>query len=268
MIVKRVIDGLEALATIAEPLPEKFEGSSYLASRQKVGAWAGVSFEEALVLARHGWPEGAAKARKLLEKLEVPMLTSVTSETVYDVTGSYVDVGEYVQGVPECMVDFKEDKRRARFASILVSGVVGSNIDPGELINRGVCIAALVDTLERSNVRCEVSLVFLNNLSGSVLEYTVVLKQAHDPLNLDVLTFGVAHPSCFRRLVFGAYEHESTAVRSAIGIHQDGGYGRVVPVPQEEGTIVFQSPVYGQDWSPTAALKRINDTITKFGGAQ
>jgi len=275
MNISRHIDGLDALSAIAEHQPKLYLGTdAYLASRNNTEYmrkrnWTnGLDFKQTLEMARHGWCEGAERAQKLLDRIKVPVVqdNSISTATYYDVTGSYVDVGEYVQGVPECMVDFREDRRTSRFASILVSGVVSAGLESEEAMNRGVVIAAIVDILESRGVRCDVTLVFRNDRDGGILEYTVTLKRASEPLNLDVLTFGVAHPACFRRLVFGVMEHETDEVRTLMGIYDGGGYGHVTRIPEPPDAIVFQSPRMGEDWSEGAALKKLQTVLDKVEG--
>lgn len=262
--IKRELDGLGALAALAAPTPNWGSNWSSRCDDSWRNEWTGgASFEQAIAMARIGWPEGAARAQKLLKSLQLPPFEETHSVTQNDVTGSYVDVGEYVQGVPECMVDFREDTRKARFLSIRVSGVMACAIPAEEAMNRGVCIAAIVDALESRGIRCDVSLVFLNRRPRGTVEYTVSLKRATDPLNLDVIAFGVAHPACFRRLVFGAYENESKATRLAL--HVPGGYGIVTKVPESDGEITFQSPRIMEDWSPKAALEHIQNALRKAG---
>src|ERR1041384_934490 len=70
--------------------------------------WQGGTWAEALRLAVDGWPPALAEADVTVPELQdgAGLSHSVTMlEPVWDVTGSEVDVGAYLSGIPECMVD-------------------------------------------------------------------------------------------------------------------------------------------------------------------
>lgn len=230
-------------------------------SRMNSNEFSGCSFDEAVSFARHGWPEGAAKAKRLLDRLQLHVPQAVHSVTHHDVTGSYVDVGEYLQGVPECMVDFREDRRPARFAHIVVSATFSANITTQAVIQRGATIAAVVDALETQGIRCTVDLLFQSTdyNKADTFEVRVPIKEAHAPLNLDTLTFGVAHPAYLRRLMFAVMEQYPADVRDhyKVGI----GYGLSRPIKDIPGTIIFQTVGEKESWSEADSLARIQSVL-------
>lgn len=214
--------------------------------------FSGATWNETVTMARHGWPEGAKRAKGLLEHLEMPLHENVHSGTYHDVTGSYVDVGEYVQGVPECMVEFKEDTRPARFARVLVSASYSGGFSTKQMINRGVAIAAAIDALESQGVRCDVEVIMpCGGYPDGLSVITLPVKQATDPMNLDTLIFAVAHPSYLRRLVFAVMECQDEAYRLRFSV--GGSYGHVKSIPNEPGALIFNSPTYGEPWDEAYA---------------
>lgn len=236
-------------------------------SRTNSDDFSGCSFDKAVSFARHGWPEGAAKAKRLLDRLQLPVPHAVHSETYHDVTGSYVDVGEYVQGVPECMVDFRADRRPVRFAHLIVSATFSAAIETQAVIQRGATIAAVVDALETQGIRCTVDLLFQSTdytariigATPSTFEVRVPIKEAHAPLNLDTLTFGVAHPAYLRRLMFAVMEQYPADVRDH---YQVGfGYGISRPIKDVPGSIIFQTPGEKESWSEADSLARIQAVL-------
>jgi len=221
------------------------------------------SFDEAIEYARHGWPEGANKAKALLDRLTIDPPSAPHSQTYHDVSGSYVDVGEFVQGVPECMVDFREDKRPARFAHIVVAACYAASFRASSAIQRGVTIAAIIDALEAQGIRCTVDLHFTvkNESKTDQIDIHLALKEAHAPLNLDTLTFGIAHPAYLRRLIFGAMEHLPRERHREFSIRSGGGYGKVAPIPVVPGAIMFNMPNPSEDWSEQRTIERIQEAL-------
>ena len=250
------LDSLSALADIAE----KADPSDM--SRNKDVKFSSCTFEQALSFARKGWPGGARKAKDILAQIidKIPELRSDSPTGTYlDVSGSYVDIGEYVNGSPECMVNFQEDKRATRFMHIVVSASYSGYFPIESAINRGVAIAAIIDILESRNIRREVDLIMCAGApNGDKAFISLPIKQAHHPLNLDTLAFGIAHPAYLRRLIFAVMEGQSAKFRSDFSVAPFGGYGRPIQPPAEPGptTLVFPTPFPDEDWSIPAAIER------------
>jgi hypothetical protein len=261
----REFDSLAAFAAYVSNRERATGGDSSHSDHGIYGrhSWAfGMGFRAAVETAMHGWPEGAAKARKLLDSIpDLAPQESYASATYYDVQGSYVDVGEYSRGVPECMVDFREDKRTARFARIVVSGFYSAAIKAETVMARGVTIAAIVDALETRGIRCSVVHVVRGRVDW---ETRVTLKHETEPLNLDVLAFALAHPATFRRLHFGAQELEPTDVQRENGLADFGSYLYPHPIPEEPDTLTFQPVSSDGGWTPENARTRIVAALERF----
>jgi hypothetical protein len=229
------------------------------------GFFTSATFDDVLKFARRGWPEGAAHAKRLLSQFTLPPLIETHSATFHDVTGAYVDVGQYVQGTPECMVNFTPDTRPIRFVKIIVSAVYSGSFTTDKAINRGVTIAAVIDALESRGIRCDVELVTaLSGHDNGKLFIHLPLKVSENPLNLDTLTFAIAHPAYLRRLIFAIMEIQSPAVRSNFSV--GGTYGNVIPLPPapDATTLVFQTPKYGDDWSEEGAIAKANAVLAQY----
>lgn len=213
-------------------------------------------------MAETGWPEGSQKARKLLSKVDMPLIEDTHSATYHDVSGAYVDVGQFVEGVPECMVDFRADTRKARFAHIVVGGCFSAGYTADTIMERGVCIAALIDALESAGVRCSVELITRHGIDW---ETSVRLKETTDALNLDTLAFAIAHPACFRRLGFAVCERETEATRIKHGFGKSyGGYGQVIPLGKRGDALVFDGLHLGQEWTTANAGPRIREIVERY----
>lgn len=253
-------DSLKALAEFADKAPTD-GASSQCDEDYGVYDWTyGVNRPGAVKLAKHGWPQGAAKAKRLLDDTDLPPIEEICSATEYDVTGSYVDVGEYVQGSPECMVNFKEDKRTVRFVHIIVSGCYSASFKGDEVMQRGVAIAAVIDALEARGVRCSVELL---TRFADDFDVSCRLKETTDALNLDVLTFAIAHPATFRRLLFGVGDAQTEAIRKKHGFTIGGGYGYPRPIT-DENAMVFPTMEYRDKWDKATAQRKIKEAVDKY----
>lgn len=259
------IESLSALADIAQRAGAD-EASHYGSDRFN----GGCSFRRALDLARHGWPEGAQRARAILDRISAPQITDTHSATYHDVSGSYVDVGEYVQGVPECMVNFREDARPALFAHIVVSASYNGAFQPESAMNRGIAIAAVIDALESRSIRCDVDVIdptqgrrYDSKTGRYDVSYVhLPVKRAADPLNLDTLVFAVAHPAYLRRLMFAVMETRGAEYRRDYNV--GAGYGQAAPLPAVEGAIMFETPHHYQSWTEADAAKKVAEVLAKF----
>lgn len=197
------------------------------------------NFDEAVKLARYGWEDGLKKL-EYYEEMADKDYASKVADNVWDVenqvTGSYVDVGAYLQGVPECMCDFVS-KRTNTFADVLVNPTISCWVKGQTIIDRGREIMKLVDALEKRHIKTRVSLMtFVRGEDGDNKCYivNVVCKDYCELLDQNRLIFALAHPSFPRRLMFSMMEQE-TDIREDFGCPY-GGYGRpgtIKSLPEE-----------------------------------
>lgn len=174
--------------------------------------WAGASWEEALRLAEDGWttvlPEVEAEVAELRERVGDQVLTTALVPA-WDVTGSEVDVGVYLSGVPECMVDAVPQRisARGRVVTFLVpTGYV--NTTPHSAVHhRGVALAALCSSIIASGHSVEIWSGFCSYVSKTD-RYAAVARvvSAAEPLDLGRLMFVMAHPAMLRRLWFAVWD--------------------------------------------------------------
>lgn len=183
------------------------------------------TFEEALKLARTGWAEHRVEVEKIAADLEFSVGEGLRNsfDIVSDVSGQEVNVGAYLSGEPECMFEFSPVKvsKPGRVITIVVNGSIGGGVEVSELVKRGAAVTALVDLLERLQHSTEVYLEFGKSEVGTNLVKTstlIKLKAAAAPLDLDLLMFATAHPSCNRRLMFAFSEKHHSIGSSSYGL--------------------------------------------------
>ena len=224
-------------------------------------------YDDAVKLLGDGWPEGAQQASKLQAKLAYAMAAAdTTSErfhTTWDVCGEEPDIGRYLTGEPENMMDYRLEEVPAfgRVASIVVNGAVSAGIDESHLREIAVMLAALVDSIENTGIRCE---MVVRYREGRVCEHRSKdcelehwIKRASQPLDLPKVA-AACHPSAFRRIVFRWFE----CLR---GI--DGAYGRpsTSQRPFEPGSVaVDMSELKRFVGDEAAILKWIEEQRTRL----
>ena len=224
--------------------------------------WRGASPAEAYRMAREGWPEGVTRARGLSEALFDRVSTLLERfDTSYGVepTGA-LDVARYLDAEPECWAQFTPvlvEGPGTRHLTLLMNQAVSAGIDVDTIIAKGAVAAALIDVLEVAGHRVKVVLGAACETAEIYHATLVTIKEHEQPLDLDRLTFALAHPASFRVLMFSAWEHYPADVRRAAGIEPDEGYGRPVACDAVEADITighsdYQEPQWTDPASATA----------------
>lgn len=177
------------------------------------------NFSEAVSLTRTGWPEGAAKVlaiRSIANGIVNAMVSARATSYAYDVTGSFVDVGRFMSGEPECF--FTESQEYGNINNPIVKIIANlsasASVSSEHLFLRGAAVAAAVDILESLGRRVEVYAASSHIIGKNIYNIMVMVKKANQPLDIDRLAFAIAHPSFYRRLMFSLMEqngHEPCA---------------------------------------------------------
>ena len=216
------------------------------------------SWEDALELSRKGWGEIRPAVDALVEKMEAkiaPVLQPAFT-SYFDVSGGMVDVGRFMDGEPECMVETRliETARPGKVISILVNGSFNAGTQGKAIQERGAAIVALVDALEKMQHSTEID-VEISCLEG--LTTLIRVKNAEDGLDIDALMFAIAHPSALRRIYFAYLEGHKT-----FGYLADSTYGASSPLKMraEVGAAIALDSVLNMD-----AAEWIERELTEFG---
>lgn len=178
----------------------------------------GVSFNDALKMAREGWteqlPETLAIAESAVILAEQEHMMDSFSQPAWDVTGAEVDVARYLSGEPECMIDFPLTKtsKQGRVITLVVSGTTSSAISGDTILRRGQLMVALTLALSRLGHAVELWWNFHGaakhhgQRSVGHCEVSVKVKGVNDELDPAAIMFAYAHPAMQRRISFGITE--------------------------------------------------------------
>ncbi|GCB47498.1 hypothetical protein [Streptomyces sp. NL15-2K] len=254
--------------------PDSIDGAG---RRPRDDNWAGATWEETLRLAEDGWttvlPEVEAEVAELRERVQEEVLTTALVPA-WDVTGSEVDVGVYLSGVPECMVDSVPQRisARGRVVTFLIpTGYV--NTTPHSAVhNRGVALAALCSSIIASGHSVEIwsgDCSYVSRTDRFVSVARVI--SAAEPLDIGRLMFVMAHPAMLRRLCFAVWDSAPEPVARRL---YDTNYGHesydCFPEDLPEGitnpyVLPYLSPQDSQWKSMDTALAWCRDMFAGLG---
>lgn len=174
--------------------------------------WTGVdTWEEAEHLAVHGM-EGSAEVLAIAESAieTIEKEHDVTQFThVWDVSGCQVDIGRYLSGEPDCMVDYlpAPTPKVGRVIALCASVCYSAAIYQDTINKRGQGIAALAFALNRLGFAVELWADFSisNKRGGSRIgRVRTLVKGANDELDPARIMFAYTHPAMSRALSFAA----------------------------------------------------------------
>lgn len=138
-------------------------------------------------------------------ELKVRDINEAGSIVDYDVTGDYIDMGRYMEGVPESWGSMHNGNARNRRVNIIVNLNFSSGVAERTILHRGERILRLVDALEGSGVRTQLQAI--ESTECGHFEFT--LKQHDEPLTISDLAV-VTHPDWLRRIIFRLCEYSNT----------------------------------------------------------
>lgn len=182
------------------------------------------SLAESVELCQHGWQAVRPDVDKLLGVLEERLTDAFGSYfvTEYQTSGAVVDMGRFVTGEPECMLEFVQEPqaRMGRVVKIVVNASCSWNIDQQLILNRGVAILALIDTIHKMGVGIE---LWWEESASAAIHFTNLIKlhDSSEPMDIDAIMFALANPDMLRRLQFSVQEQHPLANKMGVG----AGYG-------------------------------------------
>jgi len=229
----------------------------------------------ALAMARGGWPGGAQIMRETADKMyeKIAPRVPVFGNTEHAVSGAAVDIAAYVEGVPECMLEFVESRVDApKPVDIMISLAFSCDIPADEVCNRGAAILAAVDVL--NNRGCAVSIAVNSTITKAAessgvrytLSNTFIVHSPGEVMDIDTLAFCLMHPALLRRLCFAAMEHAPGLYRRVLGIKSGRGYGRTADANIPAGTVYFDKfDTPGRFSTPDKAVETVLNVLKQHG---
>lgn len=190
---------------------------SYGKNRLAIGgswAWGDLkTWDRVLETAASGWDEHLEATLRIAEDAVSTVEQDTQSwgfQTVYDVTGTDVDVDRYLTGVPECMIAYPliEVPRVGRVITLCASISVSGSVSERTLVHRGQVLTALAIHLSRMGLSTELWADFTASPGhgrGDKGTIRTLVKGANDVLDPARILYAYAHPSMPRGLGFACW---------------------------------------------------------------
>lgn len=171
-------------------------------------AWTGArSLGHAVSMLRDGWSEGREIVDNIVGSLESDLQQvahDMVQEMTHDVAGAYPDMGRYMDGEPECMVQFvpTSDTTSGQVTRLLIDNGANAGHSAGWMTARAGAVAALVHVLGMVGKSVEVWVASPVEISGHRHDTVVRVHEAGAPVNVDSIAFALGHPAMLRRIMF------------------------------------------------------------------
>ncbi len=206
-------------------------------SVRESAVWTGSkSLAHAIEIASNGWKEGVKAVEKHLNELDVEnMLADIfqKSEMLYDVQGSVVDVGAYMEGLPEHMVSLVHANIPRRAVKLIIALDQHCDVSGGDMLRKAANNFLATEALRLSGHIVDVfgvQTVRAYRRGTNVMMQEIPIQKPGDYLSTAQLAFMVGHPSFLRRIIFTALESEPEHIRADFGFYPGGGYGLPIGV--------------------------------------
>ncbi len=233
-----------------------------------INNWSGATWEEALDLAKNGWPEAVTMLDHKLEmvKSSIPSKREIMTVDYAAVGPGTLDMGRYIQGHPEAWTvwhpeETDETTVGTRIVPIHFAISASAVISKEALFEKGALICVLVDVLEREGNRVELTLDA--STARNAVSIQTQVKKASEPLDLDRVVFAIAHAACLRRLAFSIWEQTDRDTLRTIGIMPHRGYG-IPSFKKVPGAINIPATLYG-DYDEVDQLQWLQTQLKPFG---
>jgi hypothetical protein len=132
-------------------------------------------------------------------------IESPGKDVIYDVTGDFLDIDRYLEGIPEVFGNAVMGNPRTLFCTINILGSFVHWTDPAYQMQKQKRVLRLVDWLEQQDIRCQIMITE----DSDVLYSSVLVKEFADHFDLNQLAVGM-HPDWLRRIIFLIAEQSKT----------------------------------------------------------
>lgn len=212
------------------------------------------SYEEAIKLARYGWPEGVKAFKPVASKLAYKLGQLVEREMMeHDVTGDFPDISAFIQGDPENMIRMKPqiESGKGRIVKVVYNASASASVNKKILVARGSVACAMIDAISAAGYHVEIELCEWTAAGGEKCGVSFLVKRVDEPLNIERAAFCLAHPSMLRRMAFAVEETMPEKVRKTFGFKSGGGYGQPAEAPMDRRGDIYFGKMSGDEaqWS-------------------
>lgn len=253
------------------------EADQQYSDRHLTKSWAGVSsMQEACDVARKGLPAEGVKVLSGAEGLTASAVKQALGDTVRsfnDVSGAYVDMGRFMEGTPECMVEnmFELAPVVNPVVSIVSNVTASCAVDADDMRQRGRIVVALIKAVETVGRATELWVDMTaqsRNDRGGHYRISVRVKEASQPLDMGAVMFAFTHPAMMRALCHNAMHSIPTERQREFGVGL--GYASLeyksIGVEESYGPgAVYLPAIHHRDRGAAAAERTVTSVLTDLG---
>lgn len=195
--------------------------------RNQNADWGDADWAEALRLATTGWtkalPEVDVSVAMLREQARDRVRTTVLVPK-WGVTGSEVDIGAYLAGEPECMIDAvpQSSSTHGRVVTFLIPAPCSHTVPHATIHHRGLALASLCSAIIMAGHSIEIWSGYGVTLEDGRCSAVARVISAAEPLDLGRLVFALAHPAMLRRLWFSVWDSAPEPLAQLMKSHHYG----------------------------------------------
>lgn len=218
--------------------------------------WSGSeSVETAIEEAREGLNLGEVD----LGIVRNEQLHDYINRATYSVAGGTVDIGKFLTGEPECMIDFQTEDAM-RFVTLNADICEHCGIGSAIFKRKSIAIACLVDELENNGFRVKLNVccnIDFSSRSGGRLKRLigmVTVKDYQQKLSIAQIT-GCVSQGFFRRLMFCFIEKYTP-------FDPDPGYGRPGDDYKDIEGVILKNTENGMPLNNEADIKKYVEKYT------
>lgn len=215
------------------------EGKRHQRHNYGGATWAGAaSLSDAVVICKDGWDGG----RKVVEPIVASLQSSLKQVArdiaplmQYDVAGAYPDMGRFMEGEPECMVQFmpNPDQTSGQVCRVLIDCGANAHYTSEWMTKRAGAVTALVQVLTMVGKSVEIWIASPVDIGSKRHDTLVCVNNAGSVLNADDIAFALGHPAMLRQMIFACREHAEMG-------WDDSGVGS--SVPHDSATLEYLKP--------------------------
>jgi hypothetical protein len=263
--VLRCIKEMDEKSTKTGP-PWQYEGFGRQSTNND-DKWAGGTYSAMHKYLEYGWSRDRDSVTEdvertmdeLRERLNLHLDTGFRE--TYDVSGGYVDIGRYLDGEPECMVEqwVEPMPKKGKVLKVLTNITASAFIDSATISKRGRAVVVATEVLHRMGFGLELWCGEAVKGNEDRTSEMVKIKEAGDPMDWDAVMFMLSNPMNLRRVTFALNELRDKDQKQRMGFTEYGGYGSPCEFPEEitNQFDVNMPMLRSNDFDATAFIKEI-----------
>lgn len=200
--------------------------------------WSGTtSLEEAIRVARNGWPEGKMRVYTLLQQITLGG-RQVPAGVLLEGGGVLVQTlhRDVLQESSGQIAQRCDGSKRTVPIRLLIHQGFTCDISSKAVIRRGAGLLLVLGALRALGHSVEVTVACACesdwvNGAQTRYEFYVPVGSNQGSVDFNALAFAVMHPAFIRRLYFAIGECEDSDIRESMGFMQEGQYGAITVDP-------------------------------------